>query len=244
MLNIARACRKEPEPWLSIIIPAYNEAHRLPASLGKVVEFCGGLTFSHEILVVVEKSTDGTLELAMRAVSKQANFQVIDNRVQRGKGHAVRSGMLRARGAHVFYMDADLSVPLPEILKFLDYFVRKSPVDVLIGNRKHAQSEIVVRQNVLRRKMGECFNGILQALTRIELRDTQCGFKAFRRDAAREIFTRRSWMDSPLTWRFSLLAERLGLQGAPTCRCNGSTRRSRRSASCATVSRCCSMRCG
>jgi dolichyl-phosphate beta-glucosyltransferase len=203
-----------PEPRLSIVIPAYNEAHRLPASLGKVVEFCGGLAFPHEILVVVEKSTDGTLELAMRAVSKQANFHVIDNQVQRGKGYAVRSGMLRARGAHVFYMDADLSVPLPEILKFLDYFVRNPPVDVLIGNRKHAQSEIVVRQNVLRRKMGECFNGILQALTRIELRDTQCGFKAFRRDAAREIFTRQKLDGFAFDVEVLLLAERLGFKCA------------------------------
>ena len=86
------------EPHLSLIIPAYNKATRLPQSLRRSWSSAAGLAFSHEILVIVEKSTDGTLELAREFVAKQANFQIIDNGVQRGKGYAVRSGMLKAAG--------------------------------------------------------------------------------------------------------------------------------------------------
>ena len=80
------------EPHLSLVIPAYNEATRLPQSLRKIIEAAGGFAFSYEVLVIVEESTDGTLELAREVTAKQANFQIIDNGPQRGKGHAVRSG--------------------------------------------------------------------------------------------------------------------------------------------------------
>src|ERR1700677_36950 len=108
------------EPHVSLVIPAYNEAARLPQSLRKIIEAAGGFAFSYEVLVIVEESTDGTLEIAREVVAKQANFQIIDNGPQRGKGHAVRSGMLKAAGAHQFYMDADLSVPIGHVPLFLD----------------------------------------------------------------------------------------------------------------------------
>jgi dolichyl-phosphate beta-glucosyltransferase len=91
-------------PYLSIVVPAYNEAGRLPPTLSKLGEFFRGFTHSYEVLIVVEQSCDGTLEIASGIASQQAHFQVIDNRVQRGKGYAVRSGMNRARGEFVFYM--------------------------------------------------------------------------------------------------------------------------------------------
>jgi len=99
-------------PYLSVIIPAYNEAHRLPESLRELIRFCQGLKFDYEVLLVVEKSSDSTLELARHGTAGQEKFRVIDNRVHRGKGYAVRSGMIHARGAFRFYMDADLSTPL------------------------------------------------------------------------------------------------------------------------------------
>ena len=114
-----------PDPQVSIIIPAYNEASRLPNSLRLLGEYLGAperSSRSFEVLVVVEQSTDGTLDLATEAAAEQANFRVIDNQVHRGKGYAVRSGMRQARGAIAFYMDADLSVPLEEIDEFLAQF--------------------------------------------------------------------------------------------------------------------------
>jgi dolichyl-phosphate beta-glucosyltransferase len=179
-----------PDPQVSIVIPAYNEALRLPHSLAELSRYCaaGGREGSYEVLIVVEHGTDGTLELARETVVEQANFRVIDNRVQRGKGYAVRSGMREARGQIVFYMDADLSVPLEEIDAFLAYFAANPLVQVLLGSRQHADSRIERRQSLLRQTMGKTFNRILRTLSLIPFRDTQCGFKAFRRAAAQEIF--------------------------------------------------------
>ena len=198
------------EPHLSIVIPAFNEAVRLPASLRKLAEFGEVLPFAHEVLVVVEKSTDGTLELARETTAGQANFQIIANDVQRGKGFAVRTGMLRAQGAHIFYMDADLSVPLEDIAPFLDCFRDRPEIGVLVGNRQHARSRIVKSQALLRRKMGQAFNRVLQGFALSGIRDTQCGFKAFRKRAAREIFTRQRLDGFAFDVEVLLLAQRLG----------------------------------
>src|SRR5688572_26372958 len=141
-------------PYLSIVLPAYNEAERLPPTLEKMFNFFADFKQALEVLIVVERSTDGTLEIARRLVESHSNFQVIDNAVQRGKGHAVRSGMLRSRGGIVFYMDVDLSVPLPEIHRFLEYFKARPEIDVVVGNRQHAQSRITLAQSWLRQTMG------------------------------------------------------------------------------------------
>lgn len=198
------------EPHLSIVIPAFNEAARLPQSLRMLAEFGGGFASSFEVLVVVEKSTDGTLELAREAAARQTNFHIIDNGIQRGKGHAVRSGMLKARGAFVFYMDADLGVPIEEVEFFLDYFRSHPGVDVLVGNREHPGSRIFRKQSFLRQKMGRAFNRIIQSLSLLNIHDTQCGFKAFRKNAAREIFPRQQLDGFAFDVEILLLAERLG----------------------------------
>ena len=202
----------DPEPHLSLIIPAYNESARLPQSLRRIMEAGGSFAFSYEVLVVVEKSTDGTLELAREIVAKQANFQIIDNGPQRGKGHAVRSGMLKAAGEHLFYMDADLSVPIEHVLFFLDYFRTHPEADVLAGNRQHSGSRIIKKQSLLRRKMGQTFNRILQSFSLLDIRDTQCGFKAFRKRAAREIFSRQKLDGFAFDVELLLLAKKLGFK--------------------------------
>jgi dolichyl-phosphate beta-glucosyltransferase len=165
---------------------------------------------SFEILVVVEQSTDGTLELAREATAKQANFRVIDNQVHRGKGYAVRSGMRQARGAVAFYMDADLSVPLEEIDEFLAWFEAHPEEDVLIGSRQHPSSRIERRQGLIRQTMGRTFNRILRCISLLPFRDTQCGFKAFRREAAREIFSLQTIDGFAFDVEVILLARGLG----------------------------------
>jgi dolichyl-phosphate beta-glucosyltransferase len=164
----------------------------------------------YEVLVIVERSTDGTLDIAARFAAQQAHFQAVDNLVQRGKGYAVRSGMLRARGEYVFYMDADLSVPLISVSEFLARFEREPRVDVLLGNRQHALSRITRRQSWLRRTMGQTFNRLLQSCALASLHDTQCGFKAFRREAAQAIFSRQTLDGFAFDVEVLLLAERLG----------------------------------
>lgn len=197
-------------PYLSIVVPAYNEARRLPRTLDKLAEFLGGLGRPYEVLIIVERSADGTLEIAARFAAQQAHFQAVDNAVQRGKGYAVRTGMLRARGEFVFYMDADLSVPLAAVPEFLARFESEPRVDVLLGNRQHAMSRITRRQAWLRRTMGQTFNRILQASGLASHHDTQCGFKAFRRAAAREIFSCQTLDGFAFDVEVLLLAGRLG----------------------------------
>lgn len=197
-------------PYLSIVVPAYNEARRLPRTLDSLRDFGREFTRTVEVLFVVEHSRDGTLEIASEAARQQENFLAIDNGPQRGKGHAVRSGMLRAKGEHVFYMDADLSVPLREIGAFLAHFESHPEVDVLLGNRQHARSRIVRRQSPLRERMGKGFNRLLQTFGLASLHDTQCGFKAFRRAAAHAIFSRQQLDGFAFDVEVLLLAERLG----------------------------------
>ncbi|MEA3207569.1 MAG: dolichyl-phosphate beta-glucosyltransferase [Chthoniobacter sp.] len=197
-------------PFLSLVIPAYHEARRLPPTLARLAEFCAGLEFPFEVLIIVERGTDGTLEIAADFAARQAHFHAIDSPVQRGKGHAVRTGMLRARGDHIFYMDADLSVPLPEVSAFLAHFAAHPEIDVLIGNRQHAGSRITRAQSWLRRTMGQTFNRILQACAVTPLRDTQCGFKGFRHAVAQAIFSRQKLDGFAFDIEVLLLAERLG----------------------------------
>ena len=199
-------------PFLSIVVPAYNEARRLPQTLDSLRKFGREFTRTYEVLFVVERSRDGTLEIASEAARQQENFLAIDNGPQRGKGHAVRSGMLRAKGTHVFYMDADLSVPLEEITAFLAHFTEHPDDDVLVGNRQHARSRIVRRQSALRESMGKSFNRLLQSLGLASLHDTQCGFKAFRHAAAQAIFSRQKLDGFAFDVEVLLLAERLGFR--------------------------------
>ena len=201
-------------PFLSIVVPAYNEAQRLPPTLAKMGEFFREFTRTFEVLIVVEQSTDGTLDIASAFAREQANFQAIDNRPRRGKGHAVRTGMLRARGEIAFYMDADLSVPLEEVPTFLAYFAEHRGIDVLLGNRQHAQSRITRHQTRLREGFGKTFNRVLQTLRLAPFRDTQCGFKAFRRAAAQAIFSRQTLDGFAFDVEVLLLAERLGYKTA------------------------------
>jgi len=196
---------------VSIVIPAYNEAARLPRSLAVLAEYLRGWgQRPYEVLVMVEESTDGTLELAKETVREQVNFHIIDNGPQRGKGHAVRSGMLQARGDIVFYMDADLSVPVEEIAEFLAFFDAHPELDVLLGSRQHPQSRIERRQGWLRQTMGKTFNRILRMLVVLPYRDTQCGFKAFRKGAAREIFSRQQIDGFAFDVEVLLLAREMG----------------------------------
>ncbi|MGA3172670.1 MAG: dolichyl-phosphate beta-glucosyltransferase [Chthoniobacteraceae bacterium] len=199
-----------PDPQVSIVIPAYNEARRLPHTLGLLREYAGASESSLEVLVVVEHSTDGTLELAREGAAEQANFHVIDNCVHRGKGYAVRKGMRQAKGAVIFYMDADLSVPLEEVGRFVAHFEANPGDDVLVGSRQHPESRIERRQSLLREAMGRTFNRILRMLSLLRFKDTQCGFKAFRREAATEIFSLQTLDGFAFDVEVLLLAQSLG----------------------------------
>lgn len=204
--------RRFMAPHLSLVIPAFDEARRLPPTIAALHEFCESLPFECEIRVVVERSGDGTLEVARQLVRDRPHFTVVDNGVHRGKGFAVRTGVRQSRGAFIFYMDADLSVPLPEVHAFLAYFGAHPDVEVLIGNRQHARSRIVRRQSFFRRTLGQCFNVVLRTAGLVSVHDTQCGFKAFRAEAAHAIFARQRVDGFAFDVEVVLLAKKLGFR--------------------------------
>ena len=193
-------------PAVSIVIPARNEAVRLPPSIRQIRD-----TFPHEpweFIVVVELSTDGTIEAVGDAVGSDPRFHIVANPVARGKGYAVKTGMLRARGETVFFMDADLSVPLRYVPEFLKH---AADADVLIGSRRHPESIIRVHQPVLREAAGRVFNHALRLSGVTRLRDTQCGFKAFSRAAAQAVFSRVEQDGFGFDVEAILIAQALGL---------------------------------
>ena len=192
-------------PRVSIVIPAKNEAVRLPPSIRQIRS-----TFpdeAWEFIIVIELSADGTEAVVREAIGGDPRFVVIANPVARGKGYAVKTGMLRARGDMVFFMDADLSVPLGYIPEFLN---QAGDADVLVGSRRHPSSIIRVHQSFTREFSGRMFNLALRLAGITRLADTQCGFKAFRRDAAQAVFSKLEQDGFGFDVEALLLASQLG----------------------------------
>jgi dolichyl-phosphate beta-glucosyltransferase len=197
-------------PLLSLVVPAYKEADRLPATLQRIQEHRRSWNFSSEIIVVVEPSEDRTLALAEKAAKSASQFVVLTHHERRGKGFAVRSGMLRARGEFIFFTDADLSTPLEDLDDSLQRFRNDRSIDVIVGNRQHPETRILLHQNQSREWMGKIFNRVAQTMTGLHLRDTQCGFKGFRRRAASEIFGRQRIDGFSFDVEVLLLAQLMG----------------------------------
>jgi len=174
-----------PDCTLSIVIPAYNEAERLPQTLAELRRFLANFGGSAEILLVNDGSTDATAAVAARFAMPGVPLRVLDNPGNRGKGYSVRHGMLAARGALLLFTDADLSAPIDELGK-LESAVAAG-ADVAIGSRK--QPELIRRhQSRFREWAGRCFNRFVVLTLGLPYSDTQCGFKLFRRAAAQAIF--------------------------------------------------------
>ena len=169
------------DPFLSVVIPAFNEAERLPRTLDRVGAFLRGFGPGHEILVVDDGSLDGTAERA-----RAAGATVLRNDTNRGKGHAVRRGMLEARGQRRLMTDADLSTPIEELPRFLEK--QAEGYDVVIGSRALPGANVEVHQPWFRENMGRLYNIFVRALALPGLWDTQCGFKLWTAEAARAAF--------------------------------------------------------
>jgi glycosyltransferase involved in cell wall biosynthesis len=171
---------------LSIIIPSYNEEVRLPGTLQRIAEYLPTLKLRTEVLVVDDGSTDRTAAVAESFHGKLTGLRVLSNGSNRGKGYSVRHGMLEAHGDLVLFTDADLSAPIEEAEKLLRPL--NSGYDVAIGSRAMDRSLISTRQSIFRETAGIIFNKIVRMVLRLPFVDTQCGFKAFRRERCRIIF--------------------------------------------------------
>lgn len=189
MRNEQRTMKNEQKsPLLTIVIPAYNEALRLPRTLPQVVHFVDTQDYDIEVLIVNNNSKDETRQIADEFAARYAYMHVMDEPVQ-GKGAAVRTGMLAGRGDYLFIADADLSMPIPEVVSFLPPNCEE--YDVAIGSRE-VLGAIRYDEPEYRHLMGRVFNLIVRLLAVPGFQDTQAGFKCFRREAARDILARQT----------------------------------------------------
>ncbi|MGC9521612.1 MAG: dolichyl-phosphate beta-glucosyltransferase [Anaerolineae bacterium] len=173
------------ETLMTIIIPAYNEASRLPETLTRVTAFVRLRPEPLDVIVVNNNSRDETREIADRFAQEHNFLTVLDQPIQ-GKGAAVRKGILSATGAYAFICDADLAMPIEELPRFFPATVGQ-PYDIAIGSREAAGAQRY-GEPAYRHMMGRVFNFIVRMLAVPGIQDTQCGFKAFRREAGQAIF--------------------------------------------------------
>ena len=183
-------------PFLSLIIPAHNEETRLPETLSQVVEFASKQSYPIEVLVVENGSQDRTFEIAQGFAAQHPKVHILQNS-EKGKGRAVQRGMLAAKGEYRFMCDADLSMPLSEINRFLPPDV--GGYDIAIASRE-APGAVRYDEPYYRHFVGRIYNGLIRLLALPGLQDTQCGFKCFRGLVAEDLFRRQTLMG----WSFDV----------------------------------------
>jgi glycosyltransferase involved in cell wall biosynthesis len=210
-----------PPLELSIVIPAYNEEGRLGRTLSRIREYFAGRSVPPgvapeislhqlEILIVDDGSKDGTARIAGDWAREMPCLRFVSNRENRGKGYSVRHGMLEARGRLALFTDADLSSPIEEIEKLLAAIAAGN--DIAIGSRALDRSLISIHQSRHRELAGIIFNGFVRVFTGLPFRDTQCGFKIFRREPSRIIFEQQRIERFGFDPEILFLAKRHGLR--------------------------------
>jgi dolichyl-phosphate beta-glucosyltransferase len=174
------------QPFLSIVIPAYNEERRLPGSLEKVLAFLHTKDYPAEVIVVDDGSTDNTVGVVEGFIARYPLVSIIKND-HRGKGYAVRTGMLAARGTCVLFSDADLATPIDEVDRLLAFL--EDGYDIAIGSREGMGAQRI-NEPGYRHLMGRVFNLLVRLVAVGGFQDTQCGFKCFRREVVQDLFQR------------------------------------------------------
>ena len=172
---------------ISIVIAAYNEEQRIGESLLKIKDYLDAQNFAYEIIVVDDGSTDNTRQVAIGYKPKITNLKIISYPNNKGKGYALRQGVLASKGESVLLSDADLSTPIEE-LSYMLPLISGREYDVVIGSRALKPETIIKKQPWWRQGMGKIFNRIVRLLVLEGFKDTQCGFKLFSGEAARNLF--------------------------------------------------------
>jgi glycosyltransferase involved in cell wall biosynthesis len=173
-------------PRLSIVIPAYNESARIDGTLSRVMWCVEERGWDAEVLVIDDGSSDNTPAIVQKWMQRYPRLHMMRNPGNRGKGYSVRNGLLQAAGDIVMFTDADLSSPIEEAELLIDAIHRGA--DVAIGSRWLDRQRQTIHQPLYRRFFGRCFNKVTRWVMGLPFKDTQCGFKAFRREAAQTIF--------------------------------------------------------
>jgi glycosyltransferase involved in cell wall biosynthesis len=193
-------------PFLSIVIPAHNEEHRLPPSLQKIHEFLTSQPYTAEVLIIENGSVDRTLQIAQDFAS-QVDYVHVYHEEARGKGLAVRTGMLKAQGEYRFICDADLSMPIEQVNRFIPPAL-EAP-DVAIGSRE-IQGAVRYHEPAYRHTIGRVFNTFVRWMALPGLHDTQCGFKCFRAQVAEEVFALQTLPGMSFDVEVLYIARKLG----------------------------------
>ncbi|MGA9673552.1 MAG: dolichyl-phosphate beta-glucosyltransferase [Terracidiphilus sp.] len=173
-------------PKYSIVIPAYNESARIPATLERVLSYVHAKGWQVEVIVVNDGSTDDTPAVVNNFAQTAPEVRLIENPGNHGKGYSVRHGLLEARGEVVMFTDSDLSAPIEEAE--LLFAAIAAGADIAIGSRWLESGRQTHRQPLYRQFFGRCFNAVTRAVMGLRFADTQCGFKAFTRAAAQTVF--------------------------------------------------------
>ncbi|MSQ06262.1 MAG: glycosyltransferase family 2 protein [Dehalococcoidia bacterium] len=194
-------------PRLSIIVPAYNEASRIVSSLEQVTEFLSTRPYAWEVVVVDDGSSDDTLALVAEFALRHPQVRLLE-RPHQGKGGAVKAGMLAATGQYRFMCDADLSMPIHQVERFLPPQIEG--VDVVVGSREAAGARRV-GEPWRRHLMGRFYNWLVRLLAVPGLQDTQCGFKCFRGEVAADLFRRQTLDGFAFDVEVLFLARKAGL---------------------------------
>ncbi|HET9886218.1 MAG TPA: dolichyl-phosphate beta-glucosyltransferase [bacterium] len=196
-------------PQISIVVPAFNEERRLERTLARIGEWMDASGMSYEVLVVDDGSTDGTRAIAEKFARERPQFTLLPMPGNRGKGAAVRAGFEKSRGEIVLFSDADLSTPIEELERLRGAF--RNGAGFVIASRGLKESNLEVRQEWFRERMGKTFNALVRSLTGIPFRDTQCGFKLLRGDDARALAAEMREEGFAFDVELILLARRRGI---------------------------------
>lgn len=167
---------------VSVVIPAYNESANIERSLSAILYYLNHKNYDFEVIVVNDGSKDDTLELAKKFLPE---IKIIENPGNKGKGYTVKNGMLNANKENILFLDADLATPIEEIEKALKYI---DDYPIVIGSRNLKDSVILTAQPFYRQLMGKTFALLARVIAGIKVKDSQCGFKMMKREAAQKIF--------------------------------------------------------
>lgn len=202
-------------PFLSLVIPAHNEANRITQTLQTVGEYLKAQSFSSEVLVVDDGSQDETAQIVESHTlffeERGLSLRLLSNPGNQGKGYSIRHGFLESRGEIVLFSDADLSAPITESSKLIQPIV-SGECDVAFGSRALAESLIGKHQSWIREAAGRSFNFFMRFTTGLPFSDTQCGFKAFRRLLLRPVFEQQRIFGFGFDVEILFLASKLGAQ--------------------------------
>lgn len=176
--------------YLSVIIPAFNEAKRITETLSRIESYIQSRGDSYEIVVIDDGSTDNTAGLVKNRSAHNNAIRLLQNNKNMGKGYSVKRGMLEARGEYLLFCDADLAIPIEEIEKLMPWFNKGH--EIVIGSKGLKELNVVRHQPLWRESSGRIFNAFVQLIILKGIKDTQCGFKCFRREAAEKIFLKQT----------------------------------------------------